>query len=101
MIYFLFLFAALFLALHPHEQPRSSDLPAGVPAAGLLQPGCGLWSAGSVVWHAHPVLHGCRGENYCSEHVTIDGGLEMHQATDTFLETADHVLFCFMKIQNT
>lgn len=67
------LFAALFLAFHPHEQPRSSDLPAGVPAAGLLQPGCGLWTAGSFVWHAHPVLHGCRGENYRSEHVTRDG----------------------------
>lgn len=85
------LFAALFLAFHPHEQPRSSDLPAGVPAAGLLQPGCGLWTAGSFVWHAHPVLHGCRGENYRSEHVTIEGELETHQAMDAFLTSANAV----------
>lgn len=85
------LFAALFLAFHPHEQPCSSDLPAGVPAAGLLQPGCGLWTAGSFVWHAHPVLHGCRGENNLSEHVTIDGELERHQAMDTFLQSANAV----------
>lgn len=85
------LFAALFLAFHPHEQPCSSDLPAGVPAAGLLQPGCGLWTTGSFVWHAHPVLHGCRGENYRSAPVTIDGELETHQAMDTFLQSANTV----------
>lgn len=63
-INFFFFPTAVFLALHSHEQSCASDLSAGLPAAGLLWPGCGLWSAGSFLWHAHPLLYGSRGENH-------------------------------------
>lgn len=52
---------AVFLTLHSHEQPCASALSAGLPAAGLLWPGCGLWPAGSFPRHAHPLLYGSRG----------------------------------------
>lgn len=55
--------AAVFLALHSHEQPCASDLSAGLLTAGLLWPGNSLWSAGSFLWHAHALLYGSRGEN--------------------------------------
>lgn len=60
----LVLFATVvLLAVHPHEQPRAGHLSAALPVVGLLWSGCGLWPAGSLLWHAHPFFYGSRGEN--------------------------------------
>lgn len=61
---------AVLLSLHSHEQPCASHLSAGLPAAGLLWSGSGLWCAGGLLWHAHSLLYGSRGEN----HGCHDGG---------------------------
>lgn len=53
--------AVVLLALHPDEQPRSGHLSADLPVVGLLWPGCGVWPARSLLWHAHSLLYGSRG----------------------------------------
>lgn len=59
--FFFFFSVAFFLPINSDEQPCESAVPAGLPAPGLLWPGCGLWPAGSFPWHAHTLLYGCRG----------------------------------------
>lgn len=62
LLTYIFCVTAVILPLHSHEQSCASAVSAGLPAAGLLWPGCGLWSAGSFSWHAHSLLYGSRGE---------------------------------------